>query len=103
MALKPQRKTFRHIQYESIAKGKQLNIAIKKSWHTTRILSAKLHLKSPSPSLAGQTVIVKQAVLLAPDHYSSAPSQGLSPSDISMQIHSLLQWRDRAGVYRLPY
>ena len=31
----------------------------------------------PSPSLAGQTVIVNQAVLLAPDLHSSAPSQGL--------------------------
>ena len=29
----------------------------------------------PSPSLAGQTVIVDQAVLLAPVHRSSAPSQ----------------------------
>ena len=32
-------------------------------------------LESPSPSLAGQTVIVNQAVLLAPGHHAAAPSQ----------------------------
>ena len=37
--------------------------------------------KSPSPSLAGQSVIVNQAGLLAPVHRSSAPSQGSLPSD----------------------
>lgn len=31
--------------------------------------------KSPSPSLAGQTVIVNRAVLLAPGHHFLAPSQ----------------------------
>ena len=38
--------------------------------------------KSPSPSLAGQTVIVNQAVLLAPVHHASASSQESLPSDI---------------------
>ena len=37
--------------------------------------------KSPSPSLAGQSVIVNQAGLLAPVHRSSASSQGSLPSD----------------------
>ena len=50
-------------------------------------LSAKLSLeanesaKSPSPSLAGQSVIVNQAGLLAPVHRSSASSQRFLPSD----------------------
>ena len=50
-------------------------------------LSAKLSLeanesaKSPSPSLAGQSVIVNQAGLLAPVHRSSASSRGFLPSD----------------------
>ena len=49
--------------------------------------SAKLSLeanesaKSPSPSLAGQSVIVNQAGLLAPVHRSSASSQRSLPSD----------------------
>ena len=34
--------------------------------------------ESPSPSLAGQTAIVNQAVLLTPVHRSPAPSRGLS-------------------------
>lgn len=38
--------------------------------------------KSPSPSLAGQTAIVNQAVLLAPGHHSPASSRELSPSDM---------------------
>ena len=37
--------------------------------------------KSPSPSLAGQSVIVNQAGLLAPVHRSSASSQRFLPSD----------------------
>ena len=50
-------------------------------------LSAKLSLeanesaKSPSPSLAGQSVIVNQAGLLAPVHRSFASSQRSLPSD----------------------
>ena len=50
-------------------------------------LSAKLSLeanesaKSPSPSLAGQSVIVNQAGLLASVHRSSASSQRFLPSD----------------------
>ena len=50
-------------------------------------LTAKLSLeanesaKSPSPSLAGQSVIVNQAGLLAPVHRSSASSQESLPSD----------------------
>ena len=70
---------------------------------SARIHHTKCISKSPSPSLAGQTVIADKAVLLAPDHCSSAPSQSFRSSDISMQIRSLLQWRDRAGIYQLPY
>ena len=50
-------------------------------------LTAKLSLeanesaKSPSPSLAGQSVIVNQAGLLAPVHRSFASSQRSLPSD----------------------
>ena len=50
-------------------------------------LTAKLSLeanesaKSPSPSLAGQSVIVNQAGLLASVHRSSASSQRFLPSD----------------------
>ncbi len=54
-----------------------------------------------SPSLVGQSVILNQAVLLAPVHRFSAPSRGF-PSG-TMQRHSLLQWRDRVGFDRLPY
>ena len=56
-------------------------------------LSAKLSLeanesaKSPSPSLAGQSVIVNQAGLLAPVHRSSASSQRSLSSDCQ------LNWR----------
>ena len=55
--------------------------------HTVWSIGAKLSLeanesaKSPSPSLAGQSVIVNQAGLLAPVHRSSASSQGSLPSD----------------------
>ena len=76
-------------------------------------LSAKLSLeanesaKSPSPSLAGQSVIVNQAGLLASVHRSSASSQRFLPSDCRREVgarnHSLLQWRDRSGLYRIPY
>ena len=40
----------------------------------------KLYSAIPSPSLAGKTVIVYQAVLLAPGHRSPAPSQGTDSS-----------------------
>lgn len=43
-----------------------------------RIWTYEIHSKSPSPSLAGQTVIVKQAVLLTSDQRSPTPSQ-ISP------------------------
>ena len=43
--------------------------------------------KSPSPSLAGQSVIVNQAGLLAPVHRSSASSQRSLSSDCQ------LNWR----------
>jgi len=66
-------------------------------------LSAKLSLeanesaKSPSPSLAGQSVIVNQAGLLAPVHRSSTPSRRFLLSDcwpkVSAWTRSLLQWR----------
>ena len=42
-------------------------------------------------------VIDRQAVLLAPDHRASKPSQNFRSSGISW-ICSLLQWRDRAGI-----
>ena len=41
--------------------------------------------KSPSPSLAGQSVIVNQAGLLAPVHRSFASSRGL-PSDCQLAL-----------------
>ena len=45
-------------------------------FHTTKDHTASVDaLESPSLSLAGQTAIVNQAVLLAPVHRSSAPSQ----------------------------
>ena len=53
--------------------------------HTVWSIGAKLSLeanesaKSPSPSLAGQSVIVNQAGLLAPVHRSFASSRGASP------------------------
>ena len=40
----------------------------------------KLYSAIPSPSLAGKTVIIHQAVLLAPGHRSPAPSQGTDSS-----------------------
>ena len=70
-------------------------------------LEANESAKSPSPSLAGQSVIVNQAGLLAPVHRSSASSQRSLPSDCRREVgarnHSLLQWRDRSGLYRIPY
>jgi len=50
----------------------------------------------PFPSLAGLTVIAKQAVLLALVHRLSKPSQNKRFNGISW-IRSLLQWRDRVG------
>ena len=44
-------------------------------------LEANESAKSPSPSLAGQSVIVNQAGLLAPVHRSSTPSRRFLPSD----------------------
>ena len=52
---------------------------------------------NPLPIVVGKTVIVKQAVLLAPDLRLPAPSQSLRSSGI-VQVHSPLQWRDRAGI-----
>ena len=55
-------------------------------------LTAKLSLeanesaKSPSPSLAGQSVIVNQAGLLAPVHRSFASSRGAFPSDCRLAL-----------------
>ena len=100
-ALKPQRKTFRqshHCQWwkdaalhcgtRTAAPHKNLckihakhlynkyqpRHATKKSWPKARI-HAHSCKKIPFPSLAGLTVIAKQAVLLAPDHRSTTPSQ----------------------------
>ena len=68
-------------------------------------LEANESAKSPSPSLAGQSVIVNQAGLLASVHRSSASSQRFLPSDCRPEIgarnHSLLQWRDRSGLWNL--
>ena len=50
-------------------------------------LEANESAKSPSPSLAGQSVIVNQAGLLAPVHRSSASSQRSLSSDCQ------LNWR----------
>ena len=52
-------------------------------WSTSAKLSLEANesAKSPSPSLAGQSVIVNQAGLLAPVHRSPASSQGFLPSD----------------------
>ena len=65
-------------------------------------LEANESAKSPSPSLAGQSVIVNQAGLLASVHRSSASSRGSLPSDCRPEVgarnHSLLQWRDRSGL-----
>ena len=61
-------------------------------------------LESPSLSLAGQTAIVNQAVLLAPVPRAPAPSRGKSLSggdNVPMQVCSLLQWRDRSGLGRI--
>jgi len=58
--------------------------------------------KSPSPSLAGQSVIVNQAGLLAPVHRSFASSRGIPqwlPARAGVRIRSLLQWRDRSGLW----
>ncbi|XER10557.1 hypothetical protein SATMO3_07140 [Sporomusa aerivorans] len=52
---------------------------------------------NPLPIVVGKTVIVKQAVLLASDLRLPAPSQSLRSSGI-VQVHSPLQWRDRAGI-----
>ena len=52
----------------------QPKYATKKSWPKARI-HAHSCKKIPFPSLAGLTVIAKQAVLLAPDHRSTTPSQ----------------------------
>ena len=59
--------------------------------HTVWSIGAKLSLeanesaKSPSPSLAGQSVIVNQAGLLAPVHRSFASSRGF-PSDCQLAL-----------------
>ena len=45
--------------------------------------------ESPSLSLAGQTAIVNQAVLLAPAHRIPAPSQETPPSDVERTDASL--------------
>ena len=44
-------------------------------WNSIQKTRTNRKTQIPSPSLAGQTVIVNQAVLLAPVHRSSAPSQ----------------------------
>ena len=55
-------------------------IAAERSPQRCRSIQRKTQI--PFPSLAGQTVIVNQAVLLAPVHRSSAPSQ-VSPVTFS--------------------
>ena len=74
-------------------------------FHTTKDHTASVDaLESPSLSLAGQTAIVNQAVLLAPVPRAPAPSRGKSLSggdNVPMQVCSLLQWRDRSGLGRI--
>ena len=74
-------------------------------FHTTKDHAASTDaLESPSLSLAGQTAIVNQAVLLAPVPRAPAPSRGKSLSggdNVPMQVCSLLQWRDRSGLGRI--
>ena len=74
-------------------------------FHTTKDHTASTDtLESPSLSLAGQTAIVNQAVLLAPVPRAPAPSRGKSLSggdNVPMQVCSLLQWRDRSGLGRI--
>ena len=74
-------------------------------FHTTKDHTASADaLESPSLSLAGQTAIVNQAVLLAPVPRAPAPSRGKSLSggdNGSMQGCSLIQWRDRSGLGRI--
>ena len=74
-------------------------------FHTTKDHTASADaLESPSLSLAGQTAIVNQAVLLAPVPRAPAPSRGKSLSggdNVPMQVCSLLQWRDRSGLGRI--
>ena len=74
-------------------------------FHTTKDHAASADaLESPSLSLAGQTAIVNQAVLLAPVPRAPAPSRGKSLSggdNVPMQVCSLLQWRDRSGLGRI--
>ena len=48
------------------------------------------------------TVMLKQAGLLAQVHHPPKSSQSQSSSD--RQVKGLpLQWRDRSGIYRIPY
>ena len=74
-------------------------------FHTAKDHAASADaLESPSLSLAGQTAIVNQAVLLAPVPRAPAPSREKSLSggdNVPMQVCSLLQWRDRSGLGRI--
>ena len=75
-------------------------------FHTTKdhAVSADT-LESPSLSLAGQTAIVNQAVLLAPVHRAPAPSQGNFPpvtfSEMTSHFHAGLLTDTVAGPLRL--
>ena len=74
-------------------------------FHTTKDHTASADaLESPSLSLAGQTAIVNQAVLLAPVHRRPAPSQGTPPvtfSEMTVHFHAGLLTDTVAGPLRL--
>ena len=74
------RKTFRQISRQAKTKalpaqGKSYSSLLKKAHTNPDFIILRSTDKSPSPSLAGQTVIANQAVLLAPVHRLPAPSQ----------------------------
>jgi len=59
--------------------------------------------KIPFPSLAGMTVIAKQAVLLAPDHCSPAPSQSIDASVTYCRTAPCYSGVTAPALHRLPY
>ena len=59
--------------------------------------------KIPFPSLVGQTVIVKQAVLLALNHRAAKPSQDFHPSGIFLALLLITVAGPRRHYTGLPY
>ena len=60
-------------------------------------------MQIPFPSLVGKTVIVKQAVLLAPVLRSSRPSQDFRPSGIFLDLLPVTVAGPRRYFTGLPY